>query len=115
MQGGDAGPVGLKAGTSPPKAVVSPTWKHGRPAGSLNTGSGAVDEAPVPCETPASLGQRVLRAPRGPFGARTASHPQLSIVTARGDAGWEGSVRGSTPHSPAATPGATRTRGNRFR
>lgn len=105
MQGGEAGPVGLKEVTSPPKAAVPPSWRHTRPTRSLNVGSRAVDEAPSPCAPPASPGQRVLRAPRGLLGARTASRSQLSVVPTRGDAARECSIRGSMTPSPAAAPG----------
>lgn len=105
MQGGEAGPVGPKEVTSPPKAAVPPSWRHTRPTRSLNAGSRAVDEAPSPCAPPASPGQRVLRAPRGLLGARTASRSQLRVVPTRGDAARECSIRGSMTPSPAAAPG----------
>lgn len=65
-----------------------------------------MNEAPVPCKMPASLGQQVLRTPRGLFCTRIVLPPQLSIMTTRGeDAGWECSSRGSTTHWLVATRG----------
>lgn len=98
-------PLGAEGGDFAPKGRGAPKLEAHQAHEESDAGSRAVDEAPSPCEPPASPGQRVLRAPRGLLGARTASRSQLRVVPTRGDAARECSIRGSMTPSPAAAPG----------